>query len=384
MRPGYTSARMKRNTVVVVIVAVAAVFLLFNPIQRLRNRNPTVSAPPVARDTLAGLLAFAEADWQSPGAYIAGLFDHHDVVFLGEFYKIREQVQLVSTLIPELYAKGVRNLAIEYALSDSQPDIDALLAAPTWDEVKARRITFDWVVTWGYQEYIDIYHAAWRLDRSLPPGAPPFRIVALNVRQNWKLVQTDADLRNTATLHQILAAGIPDSHMADVLMREVVDRGGKALVFTSLQHAFTRYHSTDYEQNMRDRGFGEVRRMGTIVADRVGARACTVALDSPWPDPAQQTGLAYPVDGAINGMVTALPAGEQSGGWDTAGTPLGALPVRSSAYASPITDFVPPDAGNYAVENFPGPKPARLDSKAVQQAIVEEVAAIEQMLSRFR
>ncbi len=402
---------MKRNTLVIVIVAVAAFFLLFNPIQKLRDRNPTVSAPYVGKDAVTSLVSFAQASWKSPEDYVTGLFDRREVVFLGEFYKIRQQVQLVSALIPKLYAKGVRNLGIEYALSESQPDIDALLSAPSWDEAKARRITFTWVVTWGYQEYIDIYHAAWTLNHGLAAGAPRFRIIALNVRQDWTLVKTDADLQNSDTVHKVLANGIPDQHMAEVLKKEVLDKGEKALVFTSLQHAFTRYHSKDYEKNMKDKGFAEVRRFGNIIAERIGSRAVTVAFDSPWPDPSAKTGLAYPAEGAINAMVTALPAGRQSGGWDTAGTPLGDLPIRSSSYLSgyqsltlaqfcdgyialgpitsfqvttPIPDFVPADAADYAVANYPGPKPSGLDAKMVQQSIDEEAPAIDKTLRQFR
>ena len=54
----------------------------------------------------------------------------HDIVFLGEFFKIRQNVQLVAALIPRLYAAGVRNLGIEYALSDDQEEIDALRDRP--------------------------------------------------------------------------------------------------------------------------------------------------------------------------------------------------------------------------------------------------------------
>lgn len=402
---------MKRNTWLIAIAAVAAFFLILNPFQRFRNRNPTVRLPVVPQEDLAAALQFAEADWKSPGEYLAGLFETHDVVFLGEFSKIKEQVGLVSSVLPALYAEGVRTLAIEYALSDDQSRIDALLSSPSWDEEEARRITFDWVVTWGFQEYIDIYKAAWQLDRSLAPGASPLRIVALNVRQNWELIKTDGDLQNKETLHKVLANGIPDEHMADVLLREVVQKGEKALVYTVLQRAFTRYRSKDYEKNMTANGFTEVRRVGNIISDRIGERAFTVALHSPWPDASQTGGLAYPVDGEIDTMLSMLPDGKQSGGWDTVGTALGALAIRSGSYlsgyksltladlcdgyialgpitsyhaATPIKDFVPADQADYAVRNYPAPKPQGLDAAMVQQAITGEASAIEDALRRFQ
>ncbi len=402
---------MKRNTLVFVIIAIAAFFMIFNPIKSCQDRNPSVRLPSQDEKRLASLVAFATSAWAGPVDAVIRSFDAHDVVFLGEFYKIREQVSLVKDLVPALRAAGVRNLGIEYALAESQADIDALLAAPAWNEAEARRITFAWVVTWGFQEYLDIYKAAWEENRKLAPGERPFRIVALGVRQNWEYLTTQADLQKTEVLQKVLANGVPDAFMADVIKREFLDRGEKALVYCSLQHAFTRYRSLAYEKNMRDRGFGETRRAGNILYDRFGGRVATLALHAPWPDSTAQTGLAWPVDGLIDAMLAALPAGRQAGGWQTSGTVLGALPISTGEYASghpgltlyglcdgyiatgPLTslhaataivDFVPADAADYAVKNFPGPKPARLDTATINTAIVEEAQALEQTLRRFK
>ncbi len=402
---------MKRNSLVFVIIAVAGIFMIFNPVRSCQSRNPTMSLPEQNKDDLARLVAYGSSAWRSPAEEVIRTFDAHDVVFLGEFYKIREHAALVRDLLPALSAAGVRSLGIEYALSESQPDIDALLAAPEWNEAEARRITFTWVVTWGFQEYLDIYHAAWEFNRSLAPGAKSFRIVGLGVRQRWELLLTEKDLQDTETLHKILANGVPDEHMAEVIQREFLDKGEKALVYCSLQHAFTRYRSTEYEQNMKDNGFTETRRAGSILFDRVRGRVATLALHAPWPDSSAQTGLAYPVDGAIDSLLGALPAEKQAAGWDTAGTPIGRLPIDSGGYATgheyltlsglcdgyiatgPLTslhaataiaDFVPADAADYAVKNFPGVKPAKLDVKTINTAIVEEAQALEKTLRQFR
>jgi hypothetical protein len=370
-----------------------------------------MSLPAQNKDDLARLVAYGSSAWRSPADEVIRSFDAHDVVFLGEFYKIREHAALVRDLLPALRAAGVRNLGIEHALSESQPDIDALLAAPAWDEAEARRITFAWVVTWGFQEYIDIYRAAWQINRSLGSGEKPFRIVGLGVRQNWEYLKSERDLQDTEVLKKILANGIPDEHMAEVIQREFLDKGEQALVYCSLQHAFTRYRSTGYEKNMKDRGFAETRRAGNILYDRVGGRVATLALHAPWPDSSAQTGLAWPVDGAIDSLLLALPAEKQAAGWDTAGTPIGGLAIDSGEYATghkqltlaglcdgyiatgPITtlhaatviaDFVPADAADYAVKNFPGVKPAKLDVKTINTAIVEEAQALEQTLRRFQ
>jgi hypothetical protein len=342
---------------------------------------------------------------------VLSAFAAHDIVFLGEFFKIKQNVLLVQALIPRLYAAGVRNLGIEYALSDDQQDIDALVTAPAWDPAKARAITFDWLVTWGYQEYIDLYKAAWQLNHGLPAGARPFRVVGLNVRQHWEYLKGNKDLSDPQIVARIFAQGVPDAHMADVIDKEFLQRGGKALVYCGTQHIFTRYRSREYEKNAADMKLSETRRAGTIIAGKIGARAFCISLHAPWPDRKQKNGLAYPAEGVIDALIPALPPGRRNAGWDTAGTPLGALPVRTSSYAergavmtladlfdgyiiqgplaeyltvSPIKDFVRPEDADRAARNFPGIKPSPPTVQQVNQSIVDDVQVVGKMLALFK
>jgi hypothetical protein len=402
---------MKRNTLLLVVIAIAAFFMILNPIKACQDRNPTITRRGMRKDELAALVAYASSAWRSPAEAVVRSFDAHEVVFLGEYNLIREHAALVKDLIPTLHDAGVRSLGVEYALSESQPDIDALLAAPAWDEAKARRIAFDWKVIWGFQEYIDIYRAAWQLNRSLPAGSQPFRIVGLDVRKNWELIKTPQDAKNAEVLHRVLAAGVPDEHMAEVIQREFLDKGEKALVYCSLQHAFTRYRSAEYGKTMKEKGFSETRWAGNILYDRVGTRVATLALHAPWPDNTAQTRLAYPVGGAIDTLLLTLPADRQAAGWDTAGTPIGGLAIDSGEFATghpnltlaglcdgyiatgPLTslhaataipDFVPADESEYAARNFPGPKPEKLDAAMINTDIGELAQALEQALRRFK
>lgn len=401
----------KRNTLVYVIIGVAAFFMIFNPIRSCQDRNPSVTLPVMRQADLDRLVAEASSSWRSPVDEAIHAFAAHDVVFLGEYNWIKEHAQFVHSLIPALHAAGVHNLGIEFALSESQADIDALLAAPAWDEAAAWRILFEYKVIWGFQEYVDVFRAAWELDRTLPAGARPLRIVGLGVRQNWELIKTEKDAENADVLRKVLAAGIPDEHMAGVVQREFLDRGEKALVYCSLQHAFTRYRNTEYEKTMKSKGFAETRRAGNILYDRVGGRVATLVLHAPWPNSSSQTGLVYPVDGAIDSVLLALPAERRAAGWDTAGTALGGLAITSSGYAvghakltladlcdgylatgplttlhasTAIADFVPADRSDYAARNFPGPKPEKLDAAMINTYIGEMAQSLEQALRRFK
>lgn len=402
---------MKRNTVLIVLVAVAAALFLFNPLKLLQNRGGAARRPQAPPSVLDPLLRYAESSFQAPEEYIIKSLAAHDIVFLGELYKLKQNVRLVSALVPRLASAGVMNLGIEYALSDSQKDIDALLSSPAWDEGRARGILIDWIPTWGYREYVDILEAAWKVNRGLPKGSPPFRVVGLNVRQNWELLKTDRDARDPETVRRILAYGIPDAHMAEVIERELTSKGEKALVFCGIQHSFTRFRSREYEKQAAQMKLGESRRTGNIVFDRIGARAFTVMLHAPWPDKNERSGLAYAAGGAIDALIDGLPEGKRAAGYDTAGTPLGALPVTSASYLSgyksltlsdlcdgyviqgpladyqvvtPIADFVPADKAEQAIKNFPGVKPAALTLSSLNQAIFDDVKAVDAAIAPFR
>jgi hypothetical protein len=402
---------MKRNTVLIVLVALAAVVLFFDPFKIFSRKPEGLKRPVVAEAALAPLLRYAESAWSSPEDYIIASFKNHDIVMLGEFFKIRENVNLVRDLIPRLYAAGIDTLGIEYALSDSQADIDALTTADAWNESKARAITFDWLVTWGYQEYVDLYKAAWQVNRNRPAGAPPFRIIGLNVRQNWGYLKSARDINDPKIVAQIFSNGVPDQHMAETILKQIAQKGGKALVYASTQHVFTRYRNAEYAKNAVAMKLAETRRAGNIVYDAIGPRVFSISLHAPWPDKGAGSGLTYAAGGAIDALIDSLPAGMKSGGWDTAGTPLGALPVKASSYGAagnastladvfdgyivqgpiaqytvvtPIKDFVQPADAARAAREFPGVKRAPPTVEQINLSIQDDVQAMAKTLAQFK
>jgi hypothetical protein len=405
---------MKRDTMLVAGVAVVALFLFFNPLQLFKGARKGTRRPELQQSSLAQLVAFAKLHSRSPEDYVVGSLSSHDIVFLGEFYKIHQNVQLVSSLIPRLYAAGIRNLGLEYALSDDQDEIDSLLHANAWDETKARAIIFDWVVTWGYQEYVDIFKTAWQLDHGLPAGSRPFRVLGLSVRQNWEYLKTERDARDPKIVARIFAYGVPDAHMAEVIDREMVAKGQKGLIFCGMQHAFTTFRNIEYEKSAANLQLPETRRAGNIVYSEIGSRAFSIALHAPWPDTSSSTGLTWAADGAIDSLIAALPPPQQNAGFDTAGTPLGALRVTTSSFAgaaragstltladlfdgyviqgplagysavTPIADFVSSADAGRALQDFPGAKPPSLTAGQANQVIADDAAAVQRLLGEFR
>jgi hypothetical protein len=401
---------MKRNTPLIIIVAVAAIFLLWNPFKSLTGNRNAVNRPPTDAAAMAPLVQYAEEHWRSPEDYLLATLERRDVVFLGEYYKISQNTALVKRLIPRLYGAGIRNLGIEYALSDDQADIDALVTAPQWDEAKARAIIFDWVVTWGYQEYVDLYKAAWEVNRARPAGSPPFRIVGLSARQDWSVLTSQQDMSDPAVVSRMYAGGLPEAHMADVIDRMFLQTGQKALIYCGTRHIFTRYRNTEYEKNAAKMNLSEVRLAGNILYEKAPLKVASVALNGPWPDPGQSNGLGYPAGGVVDALIDLLPEDKRNAGWDLVGTPLGGVSIKDSTYATaaattladmfdgyivlgpirdykvvtPIPDFVRPQDAERAVQQFPNLKPANLTAEQVQAAISQDVDALQKALDQFR
>ena len=121
--------------------------------------------------------------------------------------------------------------------------------------------------------------------------------------------------------------------------------------------------------------------------------------------------MAFPADGAIDALIAALAPDRKSGGWDTTGTPIGALPVTTSAYAvgeagltvadlfdgyviqgpiaeytmvTPIRDFVRPENAERAAKEFPGVKSSPPTVSEINQSIAEDIQSLQKALAAFR
>lgn len=274
------------------------------------------------------LAKYLEKHGRSPEEYVVSKFVDHDVVFLGEFHRIRHDALFVQRLIPRLYAAGVYTLGIEFGARAEQSRVDALINAPAYDEGLARDILFRYDVTWGYREYEDLYRAAWELNHRLPPDAHRFRVLNLNYAPNWPALTEDPQSRRL-----LWPQGSADEFMARTILEEVVLHGEKALIYSGCNHAFTRFHQPR-------RGNGTVlfatERMGNLVYAKIGNRAFNIYLDAPFPVEYEANTWTWPAGGAI-ARAAAL-ASRSSVGFDVAGSPFGTLPDRS-VYSLGTPDF---------------------------------------------
>ncbi len=158
----------------------------------------------VQAQTPTTLKEFLATQAQAPEDYVVSKFATYDLVLLGEPHWVRQQVTLVSDLIPRLHRAGVDILAIEFARRSDQALIDSLLSITVYDETLARRITLQGLVQWGYQEYVDLYRSAWQANRTLPAGATRFRILALGGSPDYTLIRKREDLDDPKVRRAVL------------------------------------------------------------------------------------------------------------------------------------------------------------------------------------
>jgi len=292
---------------------------------------------PSGRDRPDMLRVWLGKHGRAPEEYILSKFADHDVVFLGEYHRIRHDPVLVQNLVPLLDRAGIRNLGIEFALASDQRLIDSLLAAPAYDEGLACRIFWDQWPMWGYQEYVDILRAGWDVNHRHAPGTPRFRVLGLNSRADWSRVWKPEDLADPEIRKTVRPEGSSDSIMALTIEREVLARGEKALIYSGIYHAFTRFRQPgDLDSTGRPKP-SSFARMGHRIHERIGDRCWVIALHAPWPGTKgyEDQNAVRPLDGVLDSLL----AGHARVGFDVAGSPFGALPARTSYWGRAYPDF---------------------------------------------
>ncbi len=296
-----------------------------------KKRPPPELAADV-RDTLA---AYLKENGLPPEEYIASKFEDHDIVFVGEHHFVKHDAELIRDLIPVLYRRGVTDLGIEFGCYELQAEADALVTAPEYDEGRARWLMYQWGSYWPYVQYLALYRAAWELNRSLPAGAPKFRIIGLDYRPRWELLEERMTPRKW---RKVFFRGGRDRHMADVVLAEFVRKGRKALVYAGQYHASTRFAWPVYNFTRKKVVGFEAQTMGQLVYRKIRGRAFNICLHYPWETIDGPKSYDYPVGGAVDALMRG--SGPKRVGFDVAGSPFGRLRDRRSVYAQSRPMFV--------------------------------------------
>ena len=313
------------------------IFFSFLIFLRVATLVEAQKLPAIDSTLNASLASYVSTHYHSPEEYILSKFDDHDVVFLGEFHKFKENLELLHRLIPLLYQKHVYTLAYEFARREDQFLIDSLLLSPTYDEKLARLLMFQKNVHDPWQEYVEVYKVAWKLNHSLPKGKRPFRILGVNNSPDWSLIKKPEDRGNNQIMIKVWK-GSTEEDWGKVILDSVVNKHEKALVYSGTHHAFTEYRQPIVFQG-EFKGWGEVR-MGNVVFKVIGKRAITIALHAPWYNSnGWDEPWVFPADGYLDSFFTKQGTKFLPIGFDTKGTPFGKLPGTNSIYKFGYQNF---------------------------------------------
>lgn len=72
--------------------------------------------------------------------------------------------------------------------------------------------------------------------------------------------------------------------MADVIIKEFIDKGEKALIYCGINHGYTKYKQPYFYNDNEEQLVGLIDdRAGNIIYDKIGGKSMTIFLHSPWP-----------------------------------------------------------------------------------------------------
>lgn len=357
-------------------------FLIYFPAVAVAKK-PLPQLQPEQKQQLSEYL---RQHWVTPEEYLVSKFKDHNIVFVGEYHRIKHDVHLIQNVIPLLYKAGVYNLGMEFGINEDQKQVDKLITAENYNEDLARSIMFDHYYAWGYKEYEDIYRAAWRLNRSLPPGSPKFRIVNLNYKPRYKFYKTD-DKMTEADWNKMWWKGSSDTFMAAMIMREFVNRKEKALIYAGNHHAFTRYQQPRYDFKQKKLDGLENNRMGNLVYAKIGDQAFTIMLHCPWNTKTDEK-ASYPAGGVIDAIMAGFD--DTRVGFDVKNTPFGQLRDDSTYYSIGHNDFKFEDFcdGYIYQRHFSDYDGCAVDAKFINernfQAVLKELSSTPDLQQLFK
>tara|TARA_Y100001970_G_scaffold65129_1_gene83343 strand:- start:9533 stop:10708 length:1176 start_codon:yes stop_codon:yes gene_type:complete len=275
---------------------------MLETIEHFRERRRLSSIDPRHLDLVVDEIS---ATGHEPVEYVSNLFNRHEIVFVGHNLPSRKTGLFLQELVPAVNTAGVHMLGIEWACVDDQSLLDELVNADQFDEGIARSALFRWGLRYhfAFVEYLDILRAVWAVNRARVSGSTPFRIVALDYDIDVDAVTDNADLLSPYAWEHLRPRGPASRHMADVLLKEFVEQGHKALVLTRTGNALTRMrrrpHATmdQIDTQVVD---GKVVGCGNHVYSAIADRAATVLLHQPLAADGEHGLFTMPADGYLD------------------------------------------------------------------------------------
>ncbi len=414
-----------RSRKILFIGIVVAGFLLLDPFGLFSDRGPR--RPGMSRQEIAPYVAHAEEAARPADDFVLDYARKHQVVFLGTLGHIRQHVEFLIELAPQLPAAGVDAIAINLVRAKDQEELNSLIGAGSkvepdgrdghteaelqteFDEATARRLLFQQNVFQGYREYLELLEAVWRHNRDSAPG-DALELIALSPEFRYEHIRTQEDTQDPAVYRKVLPDGAPDDFMYEVLRAQAIERDRRVVAFLTFPHAFTRFRSPALADEMQRLGFDTELSVGNQIYREIGDRTATLFLHGPWPDERLPSNMNYGAEGRLDAILDHLPPEERAAGFTIPGTPLAELPIETGQYAEGydaltlgdltdgyvfleslagyrglrvLPDFINEENVEEARERFPGPHPGDRSADELQEFFRGEARAFDQSLTSF-
>lgn len=249
----------------------------------------------------ASLLAWWRARGQPPVDYVVSKFEGADWVFLGEYHRVRADVQLVADLIPALHGRTrVRHLAAEFLCRTRTNAANELITAPTYERSAVIDFLREQAPSWAYEEYLALFRAASESNQVFAEDRGAFQFVGLHPCIDWEVVNYGADPK--AVERELGKRDRYDEIMASELEENLLTPGHPALVFTGIAHSTAKF--VEYRYGTDE----QLVRMGNIVfRDPWADRMFFIALHAPFWDAGAGADI-YPFDGILDRLMLAYRA----------------------------------------------------------------------------
>ncbi|MEW6364925.1 MAG: hypothetical protein AB1714_09830 [Acidobacteriota bacterium] len=299
-----------------------------------------VEASEIPVSQYAALAAWLDSNGRSPLEYVIEKCRTHQIVIFGEPHGVKDYMDLFLQLIPEAYHRaGMRYVILEAAKFEDNEKIARLVESESFDGGLALEIARNggWS-TWNHKEYWDVFEVVWRLNRSLPAGAQPMKVIGMCVSADmqWNWMLNEGKLKNPALIAQAeresLLLDKHDALMAAAIEMTVLREGSKGIVWVGYNHAFTHYGQPWVTED--GLLFGEFQRMGRQLYQIYGDRIFQIAFHCEFDSPRLVFDDYEGPEPVFSGMIEKIMAlrKDQPVGWDVFNSPFGQIRDKHSYY----------------------------------------------------
>ena len=244
------------------------------------DRQQTIDVGGLSPRDYVSFVRWLDANGKDPVEYAIGAASQHQVTIFGERHRVREDLQFLNGIIPDLYHRAkVTCIAMEVCVAEDNAKLARLVTSDQFDQRLAMEIARDdaWAA-WGYREYWDVFHRVWQLNQSLPAGARKMRVIGIDRRWDGPSVTLAGfgdgavpgpaweRLRLFRVLDDLPLLTERDAIMARAIERQAFVEGDRTVVWVGSAHSLTTY---------RIRGGA---RMGSMLYDKYGDRVFQIRL----------------------------------------------------------------------------------------------------------